>query len=118
MEYEDFIRLVNGDRFSYALFEVSGYAHYKRCTIQKRRDDHCKGHWSIDVILSSCPTEKVSFMDHLKESYKFFYLGRKLGTQTLKQVWNKIVIHEIREQQEDNAPSDGGENDIEQALRL
>ncbi len=31
MEYEEFVNLINSDRFSYALFEVSGYSHYKHC---------------------------------------------------------------------------------------
>ena len=97
MEYDEFIKLINGDSFSYVLFEVSGYPHYKRCTIQKYKDDHVKGNWFFEVILSSRPSEKVVFMDSFKESDKLFYLGRKLGTQTLKQVWNRIIIHEIKE---------------------
>ena len=98
MEYEEFINLINGDRFSYALFEVSGYAHYKHCEIRKFKPSYLGGdHKIVDVSLSNRSSEKVSFLDTFKEEYKLFFLGRKLGTQTLKQVWNRIVIHEIKE---------------------
>ena len=97
MEYKDFINLIKSDRFSYALLEVSGYAHYKHCEIRKITPSWLReGHYLITVTPSSNPSEEVTFVDTYKDSFKLFYLGRTKGKFTLKQIWDRIIIHEIK----------------------
>ena len=96
IKYGDFLQLLDLDEFSYASFEIAGYPHYRNCVIQKIHRPILKGATEIVVTLSNRPSEKIYFWKTFDESYKLFYLGRKLGTLTLKQLWDRVIIHEIK----------------------
>ena len=94
--YDEFVKLFGNDNFLCASFEIAGYPHYKHCLIQKIRPTVLNGMVVIAFTLSTRRSENVSFLEKFNESYKLFYLGRKLGSLTLKQVWDRVIIHEIK----------------------
>ena len=94
--YDEFVKLLDNDNFLYASFEIIGYPHYKHCIIQKIKPAVLNGMVEIVFTLSSRRSEKISFLEKFNESYKLFYLGRKLGTFTLKQLWNRIKFYEVK----------------------
>lgn len=96
LTYENFIAALNNGSILEISFEIIGYAHYKKCKIYRKDDVLSNGKIIslIKVKLVDDGSEEVSFYNVFNENYKLFYMGRK-GSFTLKQMWNKIQIHEI-----------------------
>ncbi|MBS6447324.1 MAG: hypothetical protein KH382_07010 [Clostridiales bacterium] len=95
-EYSQFIFDLNNGIILEFAFEVEGYAHYSECRIYLTHEISKLGNilTFINVQLTKDGSESVSFYKKFNESYKLFYMGRK-GSYTLKQVWNKIQVHDI-----------------------
>ncbi len=96
MEYDDFIKSINSGNITQFSFSIDGYNHYHDCRISRIEDRIFNGIIieMIEVILTKDESEKVSFYKHFDESYKLFRLG-KIGTFTLKQLWNRVVVTKI-----------------------
>ena len=96
LTYENFIADLNNGSILEISFEILGYAHYKKCKIYRKDDVLSNGKIIslIKVKLVDDGSEEVSFYNVFNENYKLFYMGHK-GSFTLKQMWNKIQIHEI-----------------------
>ncbi len=96
LTYEKFIVGLNNGSILEISFEILGYAHYKKCKIYRKDDVLSNGKIIslIKVNLVDDGSEEVSFYNVFNETHKLFYMRRK-GSFTLKQMWNKIKIHDI-----------------------
>lgn len=95
LPYRECIDKLNDGTIRKIVFQVENYAHYKSCSMERRRD--CiKGRAVnfIDVKLTEDGTERVCFFGKFNESYKLFGLGRK-GRFTLEQIWDRIRLIRI-----------------------
>ncbi|MCH5152110.1 MAG: hypothetical protein J1F65_05595 [Clostridiales bacterium] len=97
IEYDRFINEINSGIITEIYFAVKDYAHYKNCSIKRVIDTLPSGRQLvlIKVCLTADGVYDVSFLNTFKENTKLFQMGRK-GTFTLKQMWNKIYIHDIK----------------------
>ena len=98
LSYEQFITELNAGTLTECHFEILNYSHYKNCRIQRKDDVLNSGkHITLIVVqLTEDETETVSFMNQFNESYKLFRMGHK-GAFTLRQVWNRVHFHEIKQ---------------------
>ncbi len=95
-KYEELIELINSHSISKVQFKVKDYSHYNNCKFIIKEDtfNSKNGVFLIDIILTKDGSENICFYDKFKEDYKLFYLG-KLGSFTLKQLWNRVEIINI-----------------------
>lgn len=101
--YEEFINDLNNGKIESILFSIQNYSHYKNCSIKRCIDItyNKKQLISIKVKLVKDDSETVSFYKKFNENYKLFKFGRK-GSFTLKQLWDKIVILDIKYTNQEN----------------
>lgn len=97
VSYEKFIASLNSFEIKKLEFSITGYPHYKKCTIITEYDILNNGNRIplICVHLTDDGTEDVSFYKRINENYKMFDLGQ-IGKFTLKQLWHKIAIVSIQ----------------------
>ncbi len=103
ISYENFIVQLNCFAIKKIDFSVEGYSHYSHCSIQTKKDVLENGNIIplINVCLTKDGKEDVSFYKTFNEKYKLFDM-KKRGTYTLKQIWKKVIIHNIEYNQESN----------------
>ena len=94
--YETIIKSLNNYEIERMSFYVEGYAHYRNC--------------EISVVFSPVRSLKIKLTNdksegglclRVPERYKLFRLGKQ-GSFTLKQIWEKICIIEIKYFEEGN----------------
>ncbi len=95
--YDDIVNGLNAGIIKAFIFSVSNYPHYKKCSISHFTDviSTDRNISRIEVKLTDDNSETISFIKNFKDDYKIFKMGRK-GTFTLRQMWPKIQVLEIR----------------------
>lgn len=94
ISYEELIDGLNSRKIVYVNFSVEGYSHYRNCEIIIEGMAFYFG--SADTIqIYLAKGEYTGFLTTFEENVKLFDFGRK-GRYTLKQIWNRIEIREIK----------------------
>lgn len=94
ISYEELIDGLNSRKIVYVYFSVEGYSHYRNCEIIiEGMAFYFGGADTIQIYLAK--GEYTGFLTTFEENVKLFDFGRK-GRYTLKQIWNRIEIREIK----------------------
>lgn len=94
ISYEELIDGLNSRKIVYVNFSVEGYSHYRNCEIIiEGMAFYFGGADTIQIYLAK--GEYTGFLTAFEENVKLFDFGRK-GRYTLKQIWNRIAIREIK----------------------
>lgn len=94
--YDEIINELNEEKIESIIFSIEGYAHYKKCVIQRfvHIDSNNDQIIRIEFKLVEDDSETISFYKKYNDNHKIFKFGRK-GSFTFKQIWNKVQILQI-----------------------
>ena len=101
MKYNELIRGINAGIIRKVSFSITNYAHYRNCIVEvKCSNAMCPESGRIIWFhLTPDGYEKKGFLNKINEDVKLFELKGK-GKFTLKQIWDKVVVHSIEYESE------------------